>query len=94
MQNLEVKECYLCHRIGNVEVHHCIHGTANRRLAEKDGLMVNLCPDCHRRLHDKGEGDDFLKRTAQAEWIIYNRATTGEWIARYGKNFIYKGCTT
>jgi len=41
------KECYLCGRSGNLESHHCIAGTANRRLSEKYGLKVWLCNDCH-----------------------------------------------
>ena len=85
--NLNIKACYLCGTIGPVEAHHCIHGTANRRLADKDGLIVNLCPECHRELHDKGMSDDLLKRIAQEQWQRYNLATKNEFIARYGRSY-------
>lgn len=42
------KHCYVCGRCTGLELHHCIHGTANRRQADKYGLTVWLCADCHR----------------------------------------------
>lgn len=88
MQNLDVSKCYICHTVGITEVHHCLHGTANRKLAEKDGLLVNLCPKCHRALHDKGTYDLYLKHVAQFAWQDYNMKTDTEWRARYGKNYL------
>lgn len=88
MQNLERKVCYLCGKEGTVEAHHCLHGTASRRLAEQDGLIVNLCPECHRNLHDKGMSDDALKMTAERIWMNYNRADEWAFIARYGRGYI------
>lgn len=88
MMNLEVKKCYLCERQGIVEAHHCIHGTANRRIADKDGLIVNLCPDCHRKIHDMGVMDSELKYFAQLAWMRYNLSTADEFIARYGRSYL------
>ena len=42
------KECYLCGSTLNLEKHHCIHGTAGRKLADKYGLTVWLCAYHHR----------------------------------------------
>lgn len=90
IQNLGVKKCYLCGAEGPVEVHHCLHGTANRKLSEEDGLMVNLCPECHRLLHDSRNRHDDRKlmRMAQVEWMSYNMADAYAFIARYGKNYL------
>jgi len=46
------KVCYLCGAVrgglNELKEHHCISGTANRRMAEKYGLKVWLCNhDCH-----------------------------------------------
>ena len=49
--------CYLCGSYANLQRHHAIHGWANRKLAEDDGLWVWLCMDCHAALHDKGKRD-------------------------------------
>ena len=51
-----------------MEVHHMIHGTANRKKADENGLTVHLCTRCHRLLHDKGVNDRELQKYAQLEW--------------------------
>ena len=81
------KCCYYCGR-EDVELHHCWHGTANRRLADQDGLWVYLCPDHHRRLHDKGEHDRELMATAEYAWMIHNHKTEADFRRRYGKSVL------
>ena len=83
------EECYLCGRGGCLEVHHCIHGTGRRRLADEDGLTVHLCPDCHRKLHDHGICDRQLQAAAQRCWENKN-GTREDFIRRYGRNYIQK----
>lgn len=71
----EKKECYLCRvlydseRTYGLEEHHCIPGTAHRRLCTKYGLTVWLCADHHRNgknaAHRNIETMAFLKLTAQ-----------------------------
>lgn len=55
--------CFICGNPKGLEKHHCISGTANRKLADKPeyDLTVWLCHQCHRDLHDKG----FYKRELQ-----------------------------
>ena len=79
--------CYICGSYPT-ETHHCIHGTANRRLADKDGLTVNLCHICHMNLHDKGLYDRELQKLAQTKWMEYYNKGTEEWIKRYGKSYL------
>lgn len=52
--------------------------------------MVNLCPECHRLLHDSRNRHDDRKlmRMAQVEWMSYNMADAYAFIARYGKNYL------
>ena len=61
--------CYICGSVRNLEKHHCIHGTANRRLADEDGLTVWLCHSCHSDLHDKGLFDRSLQHSAMVAYI-------------------------
>lgn len=87
------RECYICANLGfhtykYLELHHCIHGNANRRIADKDGLTVWLCKYHHARLHDNGEWDKELQKLAQQKWMeVYERGVD-EWISRYGKSFL------
>lgn len=82
----DLETCYLCGRRAT-EIHHCLHGTANRKLAEKYDLVVGLCNDCHRQLHDKGRSDLFLEIAAQDayEKKMGNRLS---FIAIFGKSYL------
>lgn len=83
-----IHRIYLCKDIPGIEQHHCIHGYANRRLADEDGLTVMLCHTCHRLLHDKGYHDKDLQRWAQESWMEHNKKTVDDWIKRYGKSYL------
>ena len=93
MQNLDDKQCYICQKLGfhtyrYMELHHCIHGNANRRLADKDGLCVWLCKYHHQALHDKGEWDKELQKEAQIRYMEYYEKSVEEFRSRYGKSYI------
>ena len=42
--------CYVCGRQTDTARHE-IYGGANRNISKRMGFWVNLCPDCHRRVH-------------------------------------------
>lgn len=81
--------CYNCYRTDRgLHVHHCLHGTANRKKADEDGLVVYLCSTCHTLVHDKAcRLDEALEMTAQRAWM---RAYGDEeaFVKRYGKSFL------
>lgn len=83
-----IHRIYLCVDIPGTEEHHCIHGFANRKLADKDGLTVKLCHVCHRLLHDKGYHDKDLQRIAQESWMKHNNKSEKDFIVRYGKSYL------
>ena len=77
--------CFLCHRGGALQVHHCVHGT-RRKKADEYGLTVHLCPICHTLLHDHGYNDLFLEKTAQLTFEReYGRE---EWMKIFGKSYL------
>ena len=84
-----VKQCYLCGRKTNLERHHILGGTANRRLSEKFGLWVYLCHDCHTGTegaqYDK-EKNIQLKKDAQIAFEeIYGH---DKWMETFMKNYL------
>ena len=96
----ERKPCFLCGRYAYTERHHIFGGTANRRLSEQDGLVVDLCPDCHNRppngVHFNKETMERLHRYGQKMWEdrqVDNGMSRDEarkaFIRKYGKNYIY-----
>lgn len=57
--------CYNCDRGGDLNRHEVYFGVGNRTISKREGLWVNLCPECHRIVHEKsddGELDEKLKR--------------------------------
>ena len=88
------RECFICRRIyqltmtEGLELHHMIHGTANRKNSDRLGLTVYLCHHHHRLLHDKGEFDDWMMQTAQESWQKVNGKGPSEWRAIFGKSFL------
>lgn len=87
------KTCFFCGSERNLERHHAMHGTANRRLAEQDGLWIWCCPECHRGdwgVHGKnGHGKDMtLKMTAEYAWMKHYGKTEEDFIRRYGKSYL------
>lgn len=84
--------CFFCGSERGLEHHHCIGGP-NRKLADKDGLWVWLCPDCHRgRYGVHGyEGADrkrALQRAAEYAYRTQNNASKMDFVGRYGKSYL------
>lgn len=83
------KKCALCGRVDRLERHHVMHGTANRKLAEKYGLTIWLCPDHHRgnmSPHHNANIDYAFKMAAQKKFEeIYSHE---EWMEVFGRNYL------
>lgn len=64
--------CYLCGCNKGFEKHHCIHGTANRQIADREGLWVYLCNECHTggrgAVHNNKQIDLLVEQEAQTVW--------------------------
>lgn len=88
---LEERECAICGGKSFLQLHHCMHGTANRRKADQYGLTVWLCMDCHERLHSAKEQrwrdlDRELKECAQRRFEdLYDHEL---WMREFGKNYL------
>lgn len=81
----EKYRCYLCGRTGNLQKHHCLHGS-RRKAADRFDLCVWLCPDCHMKLHDKGIGDRKLQKTAQK--YFEDQFGHNRYMDVFGKNYL------
>lgn len=77
--------CYICGSWRDLETHHVMHGTANRKKADEDGLTVKLCRRCHSDLHDKGLEDRWLQKEGMRAWCRYYSKTEEDFRRRYGK---------
>ena len=87
------KKCFVCESTYNLHCHHILFGTANRKLADKDGLTVYLCYEHHEGnmgVHSKNgyELNLELKRIAQLRWKEYYNKTEDDFRSRYGKSYL------
>lgn len=83
------KECFICGRQTNLERHHIMSGTANRKLSEKYGLWVYLCHDCHTGTEGaqyNSESGNALKRVAQGAFELQH--SREEWMQIFRKNYL------
>ena len=84
--------CWVCQKRGmdipGTDLHHCLHGTSRRKLADEDGLTVYLCRPHHAALHDKGLYDLVLQQEAQQAWMDYYNKSVEDFIKRYGKSYL------
>lgn len=79
--------CLICGSKREIDIHHCLHGTSNRKNADKYGLTVPLCHSCHMDLHDKNTNmDGYFKRLAQMKFE--ERYSREEWFKIFGKSFL------
>jgi ribosome-binding protein aMBF1 (putative translation factor) len=75
----EREECELCGRWEYLSPHHVFFGTANRKISEKYGMVIRVCPDCHlngkKAIHSCIEVDRELKQKYQIKFEEkYSRA--------------------
>lgn len=97
MHNKQNKTCYLCMLLNqdfstrsNLQEHHAIMGTANRRLAEKWGLKVYLCLQHHtdgfQAVHNNIELQRLLQGIAQE--TFEQKYSHQLWMQVFGRNYI------
>ena len=85
MQDKE--ECYVSGSRINLERHHCLHGTANRKLAEKWGLWVYLRQDIHASVHERDK--DLDRRLEQdAQRAFEEKYSHDLWMKTFRKNYL------
>lgn len=82
------KKCFLCGSENDLEKHHCIFGTANRKKAEEDGLWVYLCHRDHQAVHNQDIWEKkALQELAQEKWEL-KYGLRQQFIERYKKSYL------
>lgn len=83
-------KCYHCGSEYDLQRHHVYMGVAYRWKAERDGLWINLCADCHRYIHSK-DGHNLsvqYKQIAERAWLKHYNKTIADFRHEYGKNWL------
>ncbi len=81
------EKCYVSGAEYNLDLHHVMGGTANRKIADKYGLVVWLRHDIHMDLHDRDKELEIrLKQDAQRAFEkLYSHE---KWMELFRKNYL------
>lgn len=86
VQDLSVERCFRCGKHTELDLHHIMHGSANRRWSTRFGLLCWMCRDCHTLVHIDALENKRLQRIAQQAFEKkYSRA---EWMKIFRKNYL------
>ena len=61
--------CFICKTETETCRHEIFYGKGNRAISKKLGFWVNLCPECHRKIHGDREMDLMLKKLAEMKYL-------------------------
>ena len=97
MHKKEDRTCYLCELLNgdsdtrrNLQEHHVMSGTANRKLSEHYGLKVYLCLQHHTAgvmaVHNNAGLQSLLRRKAQE--IFEKKYSHEKWMEVFGRNYL------
>ena len=84
------KECYVCGTTYNLQDHHIIFGTSNRKNSEKYGLKCWLCQEHHTGsagVHQNRDLDLHLKKLAQ-EYFETVYGARNDFREVFGKSYL------
>lgn len=81
------EKCFITGSRINLDVHHVYHGSANRKIADKEGCWVWLRHDIHMQLHDKDKKlDRYLQEECQKKYEETH--TREEFRKKFGKSYL------
>jgi hypothetical protein len=84
-----MEHCYICGRPRQA-IHHCLHGTANRKHADRLKLVIPICFECHQGangIHNNRKLDLRVIRCAQRKFEE-KLGTREDFIRIFGKNYL------
>lgn len=86
----DLEHCIVCGTSNNIHIHHCIYGSAKRKLSDKYGLIVPLCANHHNMskngVHFNKLLDTKMKQFAQKK---FEEAFPDlDFIKIFGKNYL------
>lgn len=89
VQDLRVERCYVCGYARDLEYHHIMHGTANRRLSTRYGLTCWLCFEHHRGKYGAHSNVELNRKLQQDAQTAFEKTHTHEeWMKIFGKNYL------
>ena len=83
-----METCFLCKRVCRLETHHIFPGVGLRKKSDRYGLVVRICPECHREVHREWTKRLELKQYGQRKAMEENGWTISDFIREFGRNYL------
>ena len=80
--------CEICGRYGRTDIHHVFEGNGRRKISDEWGATIEVCADCHRKIHARPKAYIWLKQKCQREVMARYGLNTEEFIERIGKSYL------
>lgn len=77
--------CRICGRHGATEIHHIFNGSYRVR-SDINDFVMEVCHDCHRKVHDDAAILLSYKQKCQADFETTH--THAEWMSRMGRSWL------
>lgn len=77
--------CRVCGRPCNTEIHHIFNGPY-RVKSDINDFIMEVCPECHRKIHDSASLLLHYKQDCQERYEASH--THAEWMSRMGRSWL------
>ena len=81
------KKCYISGAEYNLDQHHIVGGTANRKISDKWGIWCWLRHDIHMDLHDRNQELDY-KLKIEAQQIFEKLYSHEKWMELFRRSYL------
>lgn len=83
----EKRPCELCEKWDYLDRHHIFEGSL-RKKSEKYNCVINICRECHDKIHRHPLDYLQIKRESQKELMEQMHWTMDDWHREFGKNYL------
>ena len=84
----ELEPCQCCERWDYLQEHHVYGGSGRRSVSDKHGMVINLCPACHREVHLKPNQGLDKKLKEEFQRLFEEDSDRETFISLFGRNYL------
>lgn len=87
MKRQKLGVCKACGKVTATQWHH-VFGSFQRKVAEREGLVIELCQECHDRMHNDATYWLNYKKRFQRAWETRQGNTREKWMRLFHRNYL------
>ena len=78
--------CFVCGRHIETARHEIFYGNPNRTNSKREGMWINVCPNCHRKIHS--DSSKYLTLKEEGQRYFEEWKPRAEFIEIFGRNYL------